>query len=104
MQSLEKSISKIHTDISMYKTQSENITKELKTIEAKNTEINIYLKDNKDIITQFININNNIEIKEHELKSLEQSKNLYLENLSKSNEKEKFVAELDKTTLVLEKF
>lgn len=103
LQSLEKSISKIHTDISMYKTQSENITKELKTIEAKNTEINIYLKDNKDIITQFININNNIEIKEHELKSLEQSKNLYLENLSKSNEKEKFVAELDKTTLVLEK-
>ncbi|WP_101473800.1 AAA family ATPase [Fusobacterium sp.] len=103
LQSLEKSISKIHTDISMYKTQSENITKELKTIEAKNTEINIYLKDNKDIITQFININNNIEIKEHELKSLEQSKNLYLENLSKSNEKEKFVAELDKTNLVLEK-
>lgn len=87
----------------------EGIILEVKKLDEKKLElekniedIKIYLDEKKDIEARFNEITSDVEKREKELKELEKSKELYIENYKKALEKNKYILNLENIDRFLE--
>lgn len=88
-------ISKEEENIEEIKNKNDILTSEIEDLERKKITCNEYIEENSEILIEVINLNGELERKEESLKELEESRNLYLKNYDKAQDREKFEIELE---------